>query len=289
MYLETRDPAAMSMDDWSLLLEYLINRYLPPGVIEREADFLAVRAVLMGKIQANLETDHRLTDPMLETLTALLPTRFAHVPSRVLSDIEIAILNYGRAHAAENIRSITESARHRMAMIVLEHTQAGILGQRGGGWQAMQTRLFDLYGALNRDMRRIAVTESGELTNQGYIVASGTGKRVKRVEAYRGACDFCASINGKIFTIVPADAPNKDGATQIWPGKTNVGRSASPMKRVGDRLVEREPHELWWPASGVQHPNCRGAWMPVTDRPPAVSKEFFDFTQDLLDKATART
>lgn len=285
--LESMDPARFTIEDWMLLVDYLIQRYLPEGVIQREADYLAVRSVMLGKIQLNLERDPRVTDRMADTLAALLPTEFTAVPPRVLTPLEIQVLTYGRAHAGEFIRHLTEDARHRMATICLEHVQGGLLGQKEGTWAYAKTRLFDDFSILNRDFRRIAVTESGEMLNQSYVAARGAGKRVKRQEAYRGACPFCQSINGMIFTIVDPAAPDKDGDTEIWVGKTNVGRSAAPRKREGNTLVEREPDELWWPAAGVQHPHCRGAWVPVTDIAPNVSPEFFSWMQATLDQASA--
>jgi hypothetical protein len=252
-------------------------------VIQSEAEYLAVRAALLGKIQANLEVDQRVTDPMLERMIHMLPTDFAQVPPHVFTPTEAAMMDYGRAHAAEAIRGVSESVRHRFATIVLQHVQAGIIGQKEGSWKYLQTRLFDELSGANRDMRRIAVTETGEIQNQGYILAKAPGQQVRRLEAYRGACDFCQSISGKVFTIVSADARGKDGDTEIWPGKTNIGRSASPRMRVGNALVDRTPDEMWWPAAGLQHPNCRGSWTPVTIRPPAVSESFFAFQQGLLN------
>ena len=283
--LESKDPGSFTIDDWMLLVDWLIQRYLPDDVINAEADYLAVRSQLLGKIQANLERDQRVNDPFIASLTALLPTAFIAVPPRILTPLELSILAYGRAHAGENIRQVTQNARHRMATICLEHIQGGLLGQKEGTWKYAESRLFGEFAVLNRDYRRIAVTEGGEAVNQGYILARGSGQKVKRQEAYRGACPFCKSIDGKVFTIVAPDAPDKDGDTQIWVGKTNVGRSASPRRREGNALVEREPSEMWWPAAGVQHPNCRGSWVPVTTRPPEVSEDFAKWLQGRLDAA----
>jgi hypothetical protein len=280
--LNGMNPARMALADYELLVEFIIQRYLPDAVIQSQAEYLAVRAALLGKIQANLEVDRRVTDPMLNRMVSLLPTGFAHVPPHVFTPIEAALMDYGRAHAAEAIKGVAESIRHRFAGIVLQHAQAAILGQREGAWKYLETRLFDELSGTGRDMRRIAVTEVGEIQNQGYVLAKQPGQQVRRVEAYRGACDFCQSINGQVFTVVAADARGKDGATEIWPGKTNVGRSASPRMRVGNALVERSVDEMWWPAAGLQHPNCRGSWVPVTARPPEVSEEFFRFQQALL-------
>lgn len=285
--LNSLNPALMTLADYELLVEFIIQRYLPDTVIQTEAEYLAVRAALLGKIQASLEVDRRVTDPMVGRIVDLLPTGFAHVPPHVFTPIEATMLDYGRAHAAEAIRGVAEATRHRMATMVLQHVQAGIIGQREGTWKYLATRLFDVFSATNRDMRRIAVTEIGEVQNQGYILAKAPGQQVRRQEAYRGACDFCRSINGQVFTVVAANARGKDGNTEIWPGKTNVGRSASPRMRVGNALVERTPDEMWWPAAGLQHPNCRGSWVPVTQRPPEVSESFFQFQQALLDRANS--
>lgn len=281
--LESFDISSMAYDDFELLIEYLIQRYLPPNVIEDLADFLSVRSALMGKIQANLETDRRVTDPMVDTIAALLPTTFMHVSPRVLTPRELSMMAYGRAHAGENIRHASEQMRHRLGVIAIEHVQAGMLGQREGTWKHAETRMFDEFAQANRDLRRIAVTEAGEMVNQGYITSLSPGQQVKRIEAYDPyVCDFCKSINGKVFTVVDPAKRNKDWQAEVWSGKTNIGRSASRMKRIGDHLVERTEDEMWAPASGVQHPHCRGSWIPVTDRPPEVSQEFFDWLNETL-------
>ena len=71
-------------------------------------------------------------------------------------------------------------------------------------------------------------------------------------------------------------------------GKSNLGRSASPRKRVGGALVERLPAERWWIPAGPVHPNCRGFWA-VVDKPsewvaklpPEERKEIDDFDKVL--------
>lgn len=282
--LASMNPASMTISDYELLIEWLINRYLPAGVIDTEAQFLAVRSALMGKIESNLSVDRRITDPMIDRIVDLLPTDFAHVPARVLTPLETSMMDYGRAHAAEAIRGVASQTRHRMAAVIMQYVRAAILGQHEGTTKHLQTALFDQFSGTQRDMRRIAITEVGEIHNQAYVMSRPVGSRVRRQEAYQGACDFCLSINGMEFEVVAPDAAQKDGATQIWPGKTNQGRSASPLKREGDKLVDRGDEERWWAASGLMHPNCRGAWVPVTNRAPEVSEDFFNMMNDILDK-----
>ena len=286
--LEQKPTADYTLEDWLQLVEWLIARYLPEGTIESEAEYLTVKSALLGKMQATMDAQSHLS-PRLEDLVAFVPTQFRAVPARVLRPLEMSILRVAKARAADDIENVAADTRHRMKQICIEHVQASILGQSQGTAQALEQRLFDEFGQLNRDFRKIAVTEIGETVNQGVVAAAAIGSSLKRIEAYRGACEFCKSINGKVFKVVAPDAPNKNGATEVWVGKTNVGRSASPRRRVGNALQERTPDELWWPAAGLQHPHCRGLWLPVTtELPPGVSQEYADWLKGLLAEARAK-
>jgi hypothetical protein len=287
MALELKKPADYTLDDWLLVVDYLLQRYLPDGVIDTVADYLTVRSSVAGKVQANVASAGK-ANIKIEDLVELVPTSFAKVPDRILTPVERATLQVSRARAAENISGVTASARHRMKTIVIEHVQAQVLGQTGGQYTALRQRLFDEFGALNRDFRRIAVTEAGECCNQGFIAAQPVGRKVRRIEAYRGACDFCKSINGKIFTVVAADAPEKDGQTQVWVGKTNIGRSAAPRRRLDGGLVPRSETEMWWPAAGLQHPHCRGSWVAIAEKPPGATEEFSVWLDELIRTKSPR-
>lgn len=283
LYLEAKHPTDYTLDDWMLVVDLLIQRYLPDGVIKTEAEYLAVRAALLGKIEANQARIHA-SGPRIEDMVDLVPTSFAHVPPRILNPVERATLKIAAVRAAENIGMVTEQARHTMKGMIIEHVQAQVLGQKEGTAAYLRQRLFDSFGQLNRDFRRIAVTEAGECCNQGFVAAQDQDSRIKRKEAYRGACKFCRSIDGKVYEVVDPSKPDKDGQRQVWVGKTNIGRSASPRMRVGGTLVDRATSEMWWPAAGVQHPHCRGSWLPMSEKPPAVSQEFEDWLQALVRK-----
>jgi hypothetical protein len=282
-YLQEKNPSDYTLDDWMLVCDWIIQRYLPAGVINTEAEYLTVRAALIGKIEANrARIKAGVNRP--EDIVELVPTSFAHVPPRVLSPTERATLDVSKVRAALFINAVSDRTRAAMKNIIVQHVQAQILGQKEGQAQALRQSLFDNFGILNRDFRRIAVTEAGECVNQGFVGAQDLGSKVKRKEAYKGACPFCRSIDGKTFKVVDPAAPDKDGQTDVWLGKTNVGRSAASRMRVGGSLVDRTASEMWWPAAGVQHPHCRGSWLPVSDVPPNVSPEFADWLEGLLKK-----
>ncbi len=262
LWLEHMPPSRWSLAEHMMAVDYVVQRYLPEETMLAEAEWLAVRASLMGKVQANLEKE--MTTQQADTVLAALPLRSADVGKtfRLLPQ-EQAMLDYGIVHAAEHVRSVTEKARHSLRTLIMQHVRDEMAGAPLTGGHTLETKLIDAFAVLNRDWRTIAVTEAGECQLQGVIASLAPGTRVKRIERYAGACGFCRKLDGRIMMVVAPDTPNKDGTTQVWIGKTNVGRSASPKKRVGDLLVDRKTDELWWPAAGLQHPNCRGRWVVV--------------------------
>ena len=143
--------------------------------------------------------------------------------------------------------------------------------------------MFDRFGEMNRDWRRIAITEAGENANQGLIASLPEGARVRRVEQYANACPFCRKIDGRVMTVVPDSSPEKDGDTMVWPGKTNIGRSAAPRKKTPEGLVDRLPSEMWWIAAGTQHPHCRGRWV-VVQQDPVGDDPFDQWMAEALSK-----
>lgn len=261
LYLESLTPAQMTPDDWSMLVDYLAQRYLPSEFALVSGEWMAARSTIMGKIEA-LVPNMLAADA--EALAAVAPTTIAEA-ERVgsLNDYQRAVMRFGRRRCAENIVALTDTMRHRIKRVILNHQEAEFLGDRAATAEALQSKLLDEFGTLNRDWRRIAMTEAAENSNQGFIASLPVGTTVKRLEQYRGACGFCRKMDGREFVVVRPDKKFKDPQKEIWVGKTNVGRSASPMRRVNGALVPRDPSELWWPAAGTFHPHCRGRWITV--------------------------
>jgi hypothetical protein len=263
IYLESLPPAAWSLDDHMLAIDLVVQQYLPPDVLTGEAEWLAVRAGLMGKVQANMKAEP--TAKQADAVLAAMPSTVAGAAQHfALQAAEKSALDFARVRCAENVRALSDSVRHKMRGVVLDHLEQAQSGTPAGG-HSLQTKLLDTFGTLNRDWRRIAITEAGEAQLQGLIASLKPGTKVKRVEQYEGACGFCRKIDGVVATVVEPSKPNKNPDTEIWPGKNNIGRSASPRKRVGDVLVEREPHEMWHLPAGLAHPNCRGRWIVLED------------------------
>jgi hypothetical protein len=279
--LKTRPARQWSIDDWLVYLDWLIHRYLPPGVIRTEADYLTVRAAVAAKIRANMPgavpaPGHEVRLPV-SAAAASVYLRF--------TEMERFVLDVARARAAESITHIGDETRHRLKTLIINHLQARTTGDPGATTRALEAAMFDEFSILNRDWRRVAITETVNAHNEGIIAAMPPGSRVRRFEMYEGACPFCRKINGMEFEVVDPARADKDGWKHVWVGKTNVGRSASPRKRGFDgELVERTEAELWWPAAGAQHPHCRGGWEPIVSTAAPLDPRSKAYLEQLLAK-----
>lgn len=279
LYLEHLPPGAWTLDDHMMLVDYLVQRHLPADDLRTEAEWLAARSNLMGRVQAGME---RLSAQQADAILAVLPATAQAIADQFpQTPAQLATMDYSRVRAAENVRKLADDARHRMRLVVADHVEQRMLGAPGAG-SSLETKLMDQFGTLNRDWRRIAVTEAVEAQNQGYVASVPRGTRIKRVEHYRNACGWCRKIDGRVVTVADPADPDKDGESQVWVGKTNVGRSAAPRKRLGNLLIEREPEERWWIAAGAQHPHCRGRWVPTMDEQPGDDPEFAGWLRNTL-------
>ncbi|WP_147432493.1 hypothetical protein [Pararobbsia silviterrae] len=271
IYLENLPPEKFTAADWSLLVDYLVSRYMPPKVAYSEAEWLTVRSTFMGKVQANIAN---LNAAQAEGLVAALPSTVAEAKREFSPSPSLqAIIDFGLERCADNITAINDATRHRIKRVIMNHEEQRLLGDRPPE-SALQTQLVDEFAALNRDWRRIALTEVAENAGNGMIASVAPGGRVRRVEQYVGSCDFCRKIHGRIFTVVSPDKKDKNWDTEVWVGKSNIGRSGAKMKRTDDGLVPRAESELWTVPAGPVHPHCRGIWVPVEDAKPTDDPSF---------------
>lgn len=263
LYLSSLLPSDWTLEDHMLMVDYLVQRYLPVDDLRPESEWLATRSVLMGRVQANMPN---MTIAQADVVIGALPltVRAAHAQFR-LNPTQLATLNFAAARAADRVQKVSDDTRYRIRTVVRRHAEQQALREPGVSGSSLQSKLLDEFGVLNRDWRRIAVTEAGEAANQGMVASVAPGHHLKRVEQYRGACPFCRRIDGRIVEVVAPSEPIKDGEKQVWAGKSNIGRSASPNRRIGGVLVERDPNERWWVPAGTAHPNCRGRWVATAE------------------------
>lgn len=283
IYLEHLPPEAWTLDDHMMAVDFLVQRYMPEDDMRTEAEWLSTRASLMGRVQANLAN---VTAKQADVLLMAMPSAAAQAATQFGgSRAQAATMEFARVRCAENVRHLVGDVRHRMRNVIAQHVEARTLGLPEVSASSLETKLLDEFAVLNRDWRRIAVTEAGNAQTTGYIASLPLGAKVKRQEQYKGACAFCRKIDGKVVQVVDPAMENKDPETMVWLGKDNIGRSASPRKRVGDLLVEREPHEMWQIPTGLVHPHCRGRWVPMIQDRPGDDPEFGDWLRATLGGA----
>lgn len=231
-------PAAERLATWETLVDGFTRSLLPATTVQSQAAMWALRSSLLDQIGQRV---HAVTTPgAWDRLFHILPP--AHKKQ----------VEWAQVRGAQFVTRMTESARSSILEALVE-SQMG-----GGNHHELSRVLLERLGNLNRDWRRIAITETGMAVSSGQLQAAlDSGGQWESVwVAGPKACPFCRGHNGNVLKVVSADHPNLDGQTMVWPGKSNIGRSASPTRRDGTR---RTPDEMWWPAI-PGHPCCACVW-----------------------------
>jgi hypothetical protein len=224
--------------NWQAIVDRLIEQLLPAKTKEEAARRMSVQAHLHGRIRAQVEAA-----PSERMQGGFMPRQ-----ERIAEEA----LQWTRLHALEGVNDLEDEARRSVVRTLMQCRESG------EGTRVLQQRLFDQFSEQNRDWRRLALTETAAAVAHGSLSAVNPeeGWEAEWVAAPT-ACSQCSRWNGRRFRVVDASKPNKDGDTEVWPGKTNQGRSASPRTREGRR---REKHEQWWPTQPC-HPCCSCQWV----------------------------
>lgn len=222
------------MQGWQTVIDRLVGALLPGDTREQAAQALALRAGLLHR------AGQRVASP------ATFPSWGQALRTAPRSASQA--MQWTKVRAAEHMTNLEAGARHALLSALVESREAG------DGLGKLQQRLFDGFSGLNRDWRRVALTETAMAVTNGALASVDPSEGwVAEWKAAANACPFCKRMGGARLRVVAPDAARKDGDTQIWVGKSNVGRSAHRYSRKEGRFRDR--HELWWPACPA-HPNC---------------------------------
>ncbi len=235
------------------LVRVITEEWYGRGKLETRAQQRAVASYIVGLVQGGYALRVR-PEVMLERYTGLLGERHA------------ARIEFARARAAEHVRFLDDQTRHAILQTIY-------------AWEEDRRQPIDLaraladrFGVLNRDWRRVALTETARNRSAGFIAALPEGALVEW-SAARDACDKCRALHGRRFTVVhpgPGD-PKLD----VWVGKNPIGR--------------RDPVEH---AAIPLHPHCRCRWILVThagtptDRGAEADPDFEEKLQALIAAAS---
>ncbi|ABW35126.1 Phage Mu-F related protein (plasmid) [Deinococcus geothermalis DSM 11300] len=150
-------------------------------------------------------------------------------------------LLYGMERACIHVTRVRDTTRAVLAGAVTDALLHGDSPQR------LASDLTQRFGTLNRDARRLAITEIAFARANGFLAGVPAGEEVAWFAA-KGCCPACQRLDGRKFRVVrgPGD-PEKE----VWAGKHNAGLPANAR-------VPAIPY----------HPNCRCRWVRVGPATP---------------------
>lgn len=232
-------PPAEKLSTWKTLLDGFAEALLPPASVENVVASWALRAALLHQIG--------------ERVNSLVKPGAAASFLHTLPASQAEAIEWSKLRGAEFVTNMNAKARAAVLDALVESQMAG------GNHHDLSRVLFERLGVLNRDWRRIAITETGMAVASGQLatalVAGGEWEAIW--VAGPRACPFCRSKNGVVLRVVSPALVDKNGQTMVWPGKNNVGRSMHPYRKDG---TPRSADELWWPCIPA-HPNCACSWV----------------------------
>jgi hypothetical protein len=212
-------------EDYDRLITATTDKWRAEGRITTRAQRLAVAAHIAGHLRAQAA-----------------PHADARRYITEIGDRERERVQYANARAAMYVTRLDENTRYAMRQVIYGWEQ-----DRGSPSRLEQS-LREAFAALNRDWRRIAITEASFSRANGVLGALRTGTRVEW-RAAADACPHCRRLHLRSFEVVAADAAERDPQSHVWVGKASAERGEDGKRRpVGS-----------YPAIPL-HPHCRCAW-----------------------------
>ena len=272
---ETKD--ALTNEEWSQVTDDVVE-FLDDKIGDLEEETV-VRSGLFGKLAQMMDEEGIPAKEQKKMSFSDIEKKFGKVPLDIkkakrqfeMKDPEVAAIEYAQQKAGEYLSIEEGSLKSSIVNAVRKQIVGGL--QDGISKQEMAQRLFwidprdvlgteynkDTIDAINRDWRRIAITEMSFAFNNGYMVSKKVANDERGKKTYlvfsggivKNSSDKCIDSRGEIVLVVDKPLTNdkiKDPYAKraVWPGKNNVGRSESN----------------WWIAIPM-HPNCIHYWEEI--------------------------
>jgi hypothetical protein len=212
---------------------------------------VALSGVLIGKLLAAAE---KRGLNWRAVVVANLPTKI-EVARRSwgLTSKDEEAVRFSRQHSAEYVTDMADRMKEQVRDVVAEGVEQNTPPPE------MARNLLEAFGAMNRDWRRVALTETAVAVSNGYLAQHEEGEWVVGDTAV-DCCDWCREhLQGRAFRLLdkaPLGPTEEESQECVWVGKTNVGRSRYPVTAAGE---ERSFAERWHPCIPA-HPHCRCRW-----------------------------
>jgi len=247
---------------WAIIKKEILKAF--DYIYDTEEERIAMHAMSLGKVIKGLPLDKQLTTTY-KTLKPAIDDAMAKLTS---PEWENAV-----EFATQNAGSMIVELKQKQYLAIHDTIQTAIKNRATHG--QLQESLYNSFGAMNRDWRRIAETEIGNSLNNGQLLTELERRKPEDEYVYMkgisaaGACPWCRNeVDGKIVVLMDEPPGSGDSITigestypVIWPGKSNFGRSRAN----------------WWISAGTQHPHCvPGGQLVATNELGAVTKAFYE-------------
>lgn len=216
IYISAKTGKPLTNKEWQLMLRSLDKYFV--AIFKNTPEMLVKKAMALGKILERMDYQNRINTPLEDI-------KFKPIEGNEdWKNIKL----YGEQNSAEYIVWLSTNSRKRIA------TTINSAIKNGDGPQNLASKLFDEFGSMNRDWRRIAMTEISYNVTNGILLTELEQAEPGETIFMQGisgpeACPFCKNnINGKIFVLQTKPTDKKeiviDGVKYpiIFPGLTNV-------------------------------------------------------------------
>lgn len=258
-----------------LSLDEFVKNYLAPRI--EETKIWLLRAYILGEMLTEMDLTQKIFN--LPDVANLPKTVIEYAKKYNLSIEEAKAINAAVEEGAALMQNSTLETVNTVRNAMVENYKKR--GNAKSLEELLREKILDDPGELNRDWKKVAITESNNIFNNGILGKLKDGDFVTGISA-PDACDGCLeNISGQVFRVRKEPPPPYDNLdpdddkyqeiaeiweNYVWVGKNNYGRSNSRQKRINpavgnkkDNLREKYHHEHSTPAL-PQHPNCRCYW-----------------------------
>ena len=246
IFINPKSGKPLTNAQWAIIKKDILKAFDYIYAVEEER--IALHAMSLGRVIKGMPLGNALSYGY-KTLKSQVDDTMAQLKS---PEYENAVL-FAQQDAGAMIVDLSQHQYRK----IHDTLQNGIK-QRASSAQLTEN-LYDEFGAMNRDWRRIAETEIGNAQNTGQLITemerakSGEQIFMKGISSSE-ACPWCRnSVDGVIVALLE-EPPSSGGDqvtingetyTAIWPGKNNYGRN----------------RRNWWISAETQHPHCRCTWI----------------------------
>lgn len=259
IFIDPKSGKPLTKGQWATIKKDILKVF--SYIYGTEEERIALHALSLGKVLKGMSIQDSI-DMGYKTLKAQVDDTMAKLTGPLWRNQ----VDFAQQHAGELIVDLSQK-HYKM---IHDTLQTGIKNRQSH--TELRETLFDKFGAMNRDWRRIAETEIGMAQNTGQLITEIERSREGETIFMKGissseACPWCRSkVDGQTFVLLE-QAPSGGGDTvmvagkpytAIWPGKDNVGRARRD----------------WWVAAGTQHPHCRCTFVRYIPGYEDVEKKF---------------